>query len=100
MQWQGSIQSLQRSISYREFLVRLEWIDQQWNNPSRTDHYLLQIARLIAGVQEPSTVGPLKFTRKVPEREPIQPRTREEAAKAARAQWGAIIPLNEKTNGS
>ncbi|MEM2932493.1 MAG: hypothetical protein QXI61_06600 [Nitrososphaerota archaeon] len=35
-------------ITYREYLLWKEWIDNQWNNPSRTDYYLMQIARMLS----------------------------------------------------
>lgn len=34
-----------RRMTYREFLVWVDWLNEQWNRPSRTDHYLMQIAR-------------------------------------------------------
>ncbi len=33
--------------SHREYLTIIAWLEQQWNEPSRSDHYLMQIdARL------------------------------------------------------
>lgn len=38
-------------ISHREFLTRLAWIELQWERPSRTDYYLMQIAWAIFQVK-------------------------------------------------
>lgn len=31
-------------LTHREFLTWGEWFKQQWNEPNRSDHYLMQIA--------------------------------------------------------
>lgn len=31
-------------ITHRQYEMWQLWLDQQWNKPSRTDHYLMQIA--------------------------------------------------------
>lgn len=37
-------------VSYREYMVRLHWLENQKNEPSRTDHYLMQIARYLDAI--------------------------------------------------
>lgn len=33
-----------RTTTHRQHQLWLEWLEQQWNKPDRTDHYLMQIA--------------------------------------------------------
>lgn len=37
-------------VSYREYLLWMAWLDKQWNQPDRSDHYLMQVSRDIARV--------------------------------------------------
>lgn len=32
------------SISYEEYLIRLQWIEDEFDRPNRSDHYLMLIA--------------------------------------------------------
>jgi len=36
--------------TYREYRTWMIWLEEQWNEPSRTDYYLMQIAREVATV--------------------------------------------------
>lgn len=31
-------------MTHRQYLAWREWLAEQWNRPSRTDHYLMQVA--------------------------------------------------------
>jgi len=31
-------------MTFREYRTRIAWLDKEWNHPSRTDNYLMQIA--------------------------------------------------------
>lgn len=33
-------------MTHRQFLLWCEWLDEQWNVPNRTDHYLMLLAQL------------------------------------------------------
>ena len=78
----------------------MEWLNQQWNLPDRTDHYLMQVAREVAYTHiDPRKVGKMKITFEKQSVEPEQkPKkmTRKEAADAARARWGGIVPVEKK----
>ena len=37
-------------MTYREYQMRLAWLEIEWNKPSRTDHYLMQIIRYLARI--------------------------------------------------
>lgn len=47
---QGNLQELMESMSHREYLTRLAWIEDNYNDPNRTDFYLMQIATEIRRV--------------------------------------------------
>lgn len=34
-------------MTYLQMLVWLEWLKSEWNEPDRTDHYLMQIAAYV-----------------------------------------------------
>jgi hypothetical protein len=40
------VEAMER-LTHREYRMRLAWIDNQWNSPSRTDHYLMRICQLL-----------------------------------------------------
>lgn len=45
----------------------IEWLDQQWDKPNRSDHYLMQIAAEIARTRNPKHAGSIKLAQfKVP----------------------------------
>jgi hypothetical protein len=37
-------------MSYREYLTRLAWLEEQWNRPNLTQFYLMQIAMEIRSI--------------------------------------------------
>lgn len=36
------------SVSHREFTLLVAWLQEEWNKPSRTDHYLMKIVSYLA----------------------------------------------------
>lgn len=83
--------------SHREFETRYEWLKEQWNEPDRTDHYLMQIAQRViqaaagrhAGkvTRESQKLG-FEFVRQAP----TKPVTVKEVSRRAKAQWKARLP--------
>lgn len=47
--------------SHREFLLRKEWVDSQWDRPDRTDYYLMQIAAQVYHVLRKGAIDLNKF---------------------------------------
>lgn len=45
-------------MTHRQFMAWQEWLEGEWNRPSRTDHYLMQIAFDVrrANVKHPERV--------------------------------------------
>ena len=70
----------------------MEWLERQWNEPSRTDFYLMQIAHDV----ERANVGNgkvsdkrIKLVKKAEDKE-VKPKTRKEAGEQARARWSTL----------
>ena len=78
-------------MSHREYLTHLAWIEENYNDPSRTDHYLMQlilaVKQILAKNPDSVKVGPLKFgTKKLK-----KPKTPEERMMdSKRARYGAL----------
>lgn len=45
-------------VTYRQYLVWMEWLRRQWNEPSRSDHYAMQVGAIQAGEKD---LGKLKL---------------------------------------
>lgn len=73
------------------------WLGGEWNEPSRTDHYLIQIASEIrrGNVKRPRSVKhehlKIKFVEKGSK--PTSPMTKELAAKLSKARWVARMGM-------
>lgn len=56
----------QANTTLREHLAYIQWLRNQWDEPSRSDHYLMQIAHLLIqqkGKRVPFHKCKLKFTK-------------------------------------
>lgn len=86
-------------VTHREYLVRLAWLDREWNEPSRTDHYLMQIAKYLDAIWRKLTkLGELD-SYKIPfGRKTVRdPKTEgERRAQQSRTMWGAVMKSNSK----
>ena len=105
-----------RSLSHREYEARLEWINQQWNNPDRSDNYLMLLAQEVWMQRHPGKKPPvlekfrINFTRKegtgddgepkedadASTKEGWLPRTAKEAARIAKARWFMVTGYKPK----
>ena len=81
-------------ISHREYLTRLAWLDEQWDKPDRTDHYLMQLCMVVRQIlsKNPKAIKlehhELKFTRKV--RKVL---TKEQQAAASTSFWFGLVGM-------
>lgn len=88
--------------SHREYLTRLAWLDLQWNEPNRSDHYAMQIVQAIRQMFNKSDVSlgsqkiPFKFQR--PEEVEQDKATRDAAAaRLSKTRWiGAVFRGSSK----
>lgn len=52
---------LQARLSHREFLLWKQWLQNKWNEPSRTDYYLMQLTKAVLGSNAPIDRFKIKF---------------------------------------
>jgi hypothetical protein len=50
-----------QSMTHREYLTWLAWLEDQWNVPDRTDYYLMQIAGHVAHVMSRKSWQPGEY---------------------------------------
>ena len=78
----------------------MAWLDQQWNRPSRSDHYLMQIALIVGrvfGSEKKSDLKDMQLKFRDPDEGlSRRPQTREQAARAARARWFPLLGLRNE----
>ena len=80
----------------RDYNLWMSYLQEQWNKPSRSDHYLMMIAYYVANVltKKAKPFNPLKwfieFT--FPGRRKAKPTmSKEEATRQSKASWGHIL---------
>ncbi len=80
-------------VTHREYLLRVAWREKEWNNPDRSDHYLMQIAMYTAGkkkVDQPSNYKMLFVHEKVTGMKRAQA-ANQQRADASRTAWGVAL---------
>ena len=52
-----------RAWTHRQYLVTVAWLEEQWQHPDRSDHYLMQIACEVRRVlaSQPGKIMPSDF---------------------------------------
>jgi hypothetical protein len=89
-----------RVHTHREYLLWELWLEKQWNQPSRTDHYLMLIAQQVSQVFKKSTTSRVKdFLMKFTVPKKVKPLTRKEAAKIQKAAWFGRLQIEDKNDG-
>lgn len=73
----------------RELGVWLAWLDMQWDRPSRTDQYLMQVACEVRRVlaKRPNEIKLADFRLRLVEPEVKPQMTREQATALSKARW-------------
>jgi len=97
MGWEGP-------LTARQYEVWQAWLDLQWNRPSRTDHYLMQIAAQVtrAAAKNPRSVKSEGFKIEFKTRDtPKNPAQKQIELQQSKARWGAILgkPASEVGKG-
>jgi hypothetical protein len=89
--------NLMRSMTQREYEARMAWLDEELNNPSRTDWYLMQIAAEVrkSVVKDPSSVKLPSMKLKSSSPEPAKPITREEATARSKSRWFGMLSVKK-----
>lgn len=83
-----------QSMSHREFITRFQWLENEENNPNRTDYYLMQIAAEMrrSWIKNKNGIKLEKFKIKfgrADAKEPVK-MTKEQAAAIEKAKWFAF----------
>lgn len=80
-------------MTHRQFAAWIAWLSEQWEQPSRTDNYLMQIAAEIrrGNVKKPRSVKieHMRLRFKSSSRKPKL--TREQATALSKAKWLAVV---------
>lgn len=79
---------MEKRWTHRQLLVAYAWINMQWNEPSRSDHYLMQIARecnAYSKKQRKPEYFRIKFRSESDKEQPKM--TKEEATRLSQAVW-------------
>jgi hypothetical protein len=100
------LEELMRGMTNREYRTRLAWLEKQWNEPDRTDHYLMMIANEVRNVlnkKKPVDLKPwripFKWQPKKPERTgPFTQEEKDRATRIAVARWSGIVGGNVTGN--
>ncbi len=86
-----SLRRCQKEVTHREYLTWEVWLDEEWDKPSRSDNYLMQIAMEVERVlsKNPNKIQMksklLKFVA------PVVPNLNPEARLAqSKAVWSAV----------
>lgn len=97
---------IQLRWTHRQFMVALQWLRDQWENPDRTDYYLMQIAAEVrrGNAKNPRSVDANDFKMKFREsgrsrRYSRRNLTREQAASISKATWMmrlGMLPAHNK----
>lgn len=80
------------------------YLEEQWNEPSRTDYYLMQVAAFVEAVLKKKVQPlkkfriPFKFKRTsiTPKPKRLTPKDKKEQAKAAKARWFGFVGTTVK----
>lgn len=85
-------------MTHRQFEAWQAWLAEQWNQPSRTDNYLMQIACevLRTRLKEPGKAEIKHFRLEFKEKKPPTKQTAAEVAAEAKARWRGMIPESSR----
>jgi hypothetical protein len=86
-----------RSHTEKELKVWLAWLDMQWDQPDRTDCYLMQVACEVRRVlaRNPRAIHVKDFKLKFPRRSRTKVMSKEQAAAWSKARWFAAVGLDQ-----
>jgi len=87
-----------KTHTHREYLLWTSWLDAEWEKPSRSDNYLMQIAMEVARVlsKKPKLFRLEQFKLTWQKEKPKQSKlTKKEAAKISKARWFGMTGITE-----
>jgi hypothetical protein len=87
-------------VTHRQFLAWMSWMEEQWDMPTRTDYYLMQIDNSVKRVlsKRPSAIK-LEHSKLVfREKKKEVPLTKEQAASISKAKWVGMMTMPVQHN--
>lgn len=88
-----------KSHTQRQFRTWIAWLDAQWNEPSLSDYYAMQIAAEVRRVlsKKPNDIKLDDFKMKFKKPKPISKEAaKKEKAAASLASWKAILGVKSE----
>lgn len=90
---------LMRSMTQREYLARLAWIEKDLGEPSRADYYAMQVAAEVRKannkIKNPESVKLEDMKLRSQKVEKPRPVTRREAAARSRSRWFGVLGIKK-----
>lgn len=82
-----------RAISHREYRDKLQWISGRWNEHSKEDYYLMQIAQMVDGVLKKRyrDLDEFKMTFQVGTPKQKKGITKEQATLWSKLRWAPLL---------
>jgi len=79
--------------THREYLMWIRYLDKEWNQPSRTDYYLMQIAAKIQGLfsKNSTSIKIANFLLPFKRQKPKKPPTQKELVAQSKARWKSAV---------
>lgn len=75
-------------MTYRQYATWQDWLDEQWNSPGRSDHYIMQLNATVSSMFSKTAVDlrkmVIKFVRAVASR------SEEDRTLASKQFWAAV----------
>ena len=91
----GSLEECQEKVTHRQYLVMVQWLKDQWDKPSRSDWYLMQVAQkvlmLLTKKELPVGSQKLTFEFKAPPTQEELEQDEEAKVLAEKLQWALAI---------
>lgn len=91
-----------RQHTERELRVWLAWMTMQWDNPDRSDYYLMQVACEVRRVlsNNPRGIKVADFRLQFGQPAAGRPASRQQAAEWSKARWFAAVGLGDNAGSS
>lgn len=84
-----SLDECMQKTTHRVYLAWIDWLDEQFNHPSKSDNYLMQIAQTIRQVlhKKPASVKLSHFVLKFKKEKPQTPQDKKMTTKQSKFRW-------------
>lgn len=91
LQIKEPLESYMQTISHREFQTRIAFLNGTWENPSRSDHYLMTIAHAIQNVLRKNS----KQFKPKEHKLTFKAKLKKETAESAKSRWFGFLRMGK-----